>query len=253
MIAFHSYKGGTGKTLLSVNLAAMLANTGKKTCLLDLDFRAPSLGSIFKTGKLEYWLNDYLDSSCKIEKILEDCSSICGTSKKLFVGFANPSTEAIQKMESKDRRWEMKALSKLLSLKGNLLEKTGFDYVIFDTSPGLEYCSINAIVSSDVVFVVSTLDKSDMEGTKRMIYELYELFEKRIEVVLNKVPFDLLKREKLDEQVELFQFPMLTAIPCSCDLLSPEGEYFFALNNPYHIFMEKMKKIITAVSQKDEV
>ncbi|MCX6644506.1 MAG: P-loop NTPase, partial [Candidatus Bathyarchaeota archaeon] len=49
IIAVHSYKGGTGKTLLSVNLAATLAKNGKKVCIFDLDFRAPSLFAILKT------------------------------------------------------------------------------------------------------------------------------------------------------------------------------------------------------------
>ena len=38
IIAVHSYKGGTGKTLLSVNLAATFAKNGKKVCIFDLDF-----------------------------------------------------------------------------------------------------------------------------------------------------------------------------------------------------------------------
>ena len=49
IIAFHSYKGGTGKTLLSINLAATYAKNGKDVCLLDLDFRAPSLQARFKS------------------------------------------------------------------------------------------------------------------------------------------------------------------------------------------------------------
>ena len=36
IVAVHSYKGGTGKTSLSVNLAATLAKQGKKVCLFDL-------------------------------------------------------------------------------------------------------------------------------------------------------------------------------------------------------------------------
>jgi len=56
-----------------------------------------------------------------------------------------------------------------------------FDYVILDTSPGLQYSSINAIVSADVVLVVTSVDKSDVEGTQRMIHGLYELFEKKTE------------------------------------------------------------------------
>jgi capsular exopolysaccharide synthesis family protein len=35
---------GEGKTLTSVNLAWCLAETGQRTCLVDLDFRAPGIG-----------------------------------------------------------------------------------------------------------------------------------------------------------------------------------------------------------------
>jgi len=48
IITVHSYKGGTGKTLISANLAMIFASRGKNVCLLDLDFRAPSLFSPFK-------------------------------------------------------------------------------------------------------------------------------------------------------------------------------------------------------------
>lgn len=46
-IAFHSYKGGTGKTTISANFAASLAKKGYRVCLLDLDVYAPSLHSYF--------------------------------------------------------------------------------------------------------------------------------------------------------------------------------------------------------------
>jgi chromosome partitioning protein len=46
-IAFHSYKGGTGKTTISANFSALLAKKGYNVYLLDLDVYAPSLGSYF--------------------------------------------------------------------------------------------------------------------------------------------------------------------------------------------------------------
>ena len=75
IVAVHSYKGGTGKTLLSVNLAATFAKHGKKVCLFDLDFRAPSLFAILKVENSECWLNDYLNGNCSIDKVLLDLSS----------------------------------------------------------------------------------------------------------------------------------------------------------------------------------
>ncbi|MHA1236682.1 MAG: tyrosine-protein kinase family protein, partial [Candidatus Hodarchaeales archaeon] len=46
IIAFHSYKGGTGKTHLSANLATVFARRGYKTVILDLDFRGPNLQTL---------------------------------------------------------------------------------------------------------------------------------------------------------------------------------------------------------------
>lgn len=70
IIAVHSYKGGTGKTLLSVNLAATFAKNGKKVCVFDLDFRAPSLFAILKASNVDYWFNDYLNNTCEVNKTL---------------------------------------------------------------------------------------------------------------------------------------------------------------------------------------
>ena len=42
-LAFHSYKGGTGKSTISFNLSAQMVKRGLKVLLLDLDVYAPSL------------------------------------------------------------------------------------------------------------------------------------------------------------------------------------------------------------------
>ena len=44
-IVFHSYKGGTGKTTIAANFAALLTKKGYRVFLLDLDVYAPSLQS----------------------------------------------------------------------------------------------------------------------------------------------------------------------------------------------------------------
>ena len=252
IIALHSYKGGTGKTLLSVNLSTLYANRGKNVALLDLDFRAPSLQAILKVQNSEYWINDYLNGVCDIKKALINLSETHAKRGRLFVGLANPSTEAIREMTAKDRKWEMKALGRLLSLKTSLLSEAGLDYVFLDTSPGLQYSSINAIVSADVVLVVSGTDISDIKGTQRMIDELYELFEKKTGLVMNKVLVDVLdsktqRAELTKKLLNSSKLPMIEMIPCFCDILRTGGVSIFVNDKPEHPFVKTLDKMATTI------
>jgi MinD-like ATPase involved in chromosome partitioning or flagellar assembly len=251
IVAVHSYKGGTGKTLLSVNLAAAFAKRGKKVCLFDLDFRAPSLATLFRVEKADHWLNDYLNGTCEIDKVLIDLSDRIHNGGKLLVGLANPSTEAIRDMSAKDRKWEMRALGRLLALRNSLVEHQDIDYLIFDTSPGLQYSSINAIVSSDLVIVATTFDRSDVDGTKRMLKELYELFEKKTELVLNKV-LETSARSGKDLQAkakDIYEVPLLGVVPCFCDILKAEGNTIFAEEKPDHPFTKILDEMTSTIEK----
>ena len=79
-IAFHSYKGGTGKTTVITNLAARLAMMGKRVCLLDFDLYAPSLITYFQKNP-ETYLNNLLAGEVEISDILVDLSSELGFMK----------------------------------------------------------------------------------------------------------------------------------------------------------------------------
>jgi MinD-like ATPase involved in chromosome partitioning or flagellar assembly len=252
IIAVHSYKGGTGKTSLSANLAATYARKGKKVCLMDLDFRAPSLHAIFKKQNLDYWLNDYLNGICEIDKVLVDVTKDHGNGGKLLVALANPSTEAIRDMTAKDRKWEMKALGRLLSLRSSLLNEMDLDYIIFDTSPGLQYSSINAIVTADVVLVVTSLDASDINGSQRMTTELYDLFEKKTGILLNKVIAEYLSSEKEQKKFNKYiknihSLPVLATIPCFCEVLRAAGDFIFTEERPEHPFTETLEDLAAKV------
>lgn len=254
IIAVHSYKGGTGKTLLSINLAATFVHHGKKVCLMDLDFRAPSISTLLHVEKVEHWLNDYLNGTCEIDRVLVDLSDRFKNQGKLFVGLANPSTEAIRDMSAKDRKWEMRALGRLLALRTSLLNDKGFDYLIFDTSPGLQYSSINAIVSADLVLVATTMDRSDVDGTKRMLHELYDLFEKKSGIILNKFLRDTSKLSQNEMQtkfVDVYRVPVMGIVPCFCDILRAEGNIIFVLEKPLHPFTKVLDEIAAKIEKSN--
>ncbi len=254
IIAVHSYKGGTGKTLFSVNLAATFAKFGKKVCVFDLDFRAPSLFAILKTPNADFWFNDYLNNSCEINKTLINLSSRIPGDGKFYACLANPSTEAIRDMSSKDRKWEMRALGRLLALRESLIKEQKFDYLFFDTSPGLQYSSINAIVAADFVVVATTGDRSDVDGTKRMLVELYNLFEKKTGLVLNKVLDPSITAKKAEMQARIktdYQVPLLGMVPCFCEILRAEGNLIFVQDKPDHPFTKILAGMATKIENNE--
>jgi len=212
--------------------------------LLDLDLRAPSLSSTFNNNS-KYWVNDYLNKACKVENILTDCTPPYIKKGQLVVGLADPSTAAIREMSAKDRKWEMEALARLLSLKEHFLKDMNFDYVICDSSPGLQYSSINTIVAADVVLVVTSIDKSDVEGTQRMIHDLYE---KKTGIVVNKVPETILSG-KTHLKLDTHQLPIINLVPCSCDVLQSGGEYLFAFEKTEHPVTHSLREIATKIEQ----
>jgi MinD-like ATPase involved in chromosome partitioning or flagellar assembly len=246
-LAFHSYKGGTGKTSIVVNLGALYAKQGANVCILDYDFRAPSLNVLFK-AKPKLWLNDYLDGKCGVNETLIDESQRYNLQGKLWVGFANPTLEALKDVMSKDRRWEVKALSKTLAAKKDISAEKKVDYLLFDTSPGAQYSSINALAGADLVSLVMKADEFDLEGTKELSKGVYEALGRKSGVVLNKIPLEQIAagggREKFGKQIESeIGLPLVGVIPCMCELMAAGGKTIYSVEKPDHTFTRSISEI----------
>jgi MinD-like ATPase involved in chromosome partitioning or flagellar assembly len=250
-ITIHSFKGGTGKSYLAVNLAALYAIQGKKVALLDLDFRAPTLHVVFEPTSPRCWMNNVLEGIENIYNCLEDCSDRINNRGKLFVSYADFSTDAIREMISKGKRWEIEALQRILQMRKDLLDKMTFDIVLADTSPGIQYVAINAVVAADVAVVVSTLDDSDINGTTRMIQELYDVFEKKTAIVMNKVigygNFDYEKSKILDVLPEKYKDTIIGVLPCFCEVGTMKRSSIFVLKHPDHPFTKMLKEIAVKI------
>ena len=68
-ISFHSYKGGTGKTNISGNLACYLVSKGYKVGLVDTDFSGPGIHALFSL-KTKKTLVDYVQNKAALEDIV---------------------------------------------------------------------------------------------------------------------------------------------------------------------------------------
>jgi septum site-determining protein MinD len=252
-LAFHSYKGGTGKTSLVVNLGALYAKQGANVCLLDYDFRAPSLNVLFK-AKPEHWLNDYLEGDCEILDTLIDQSERFHLPGKLWVGFSNPSLDALKEIMSKDRKWEVKALSRTLAGKKEVIAEKKVDYVIFDTSPGAQYSSINALAGADVVALVMKADEFDLEGTKELSKGVYDALGRKSGIVLNKIPLEQIAAgggaDRFGKQIASeVGLPLIGMIPCMCELMAAGGKMIYTLEKPDHTFARSVAQVAESLKK----
>ncbi|MCW3997823.1 MAG: AAA family ATPase [Candidatus Bathyarchaeota archaeon] len=251
-LAFHSSRGGTGKTVIATNLATIWANKGLKIALLDLDFRAPSLAGAFSKAikkQPKYWLNDFISGRCKIEQTLIDVSSTYRLKGKLYLGLANPSIEAIRSTMDKSRAWEVSAVKRLFSMRKTLFKEMNIDYIILDTSPGLQYSSINAVVSSDISIIVTTNDEVDLKGSENLIENLYLELDKKPVVLINKVlPETQLHTNKTEKELinkieNQLKSPIIAAILCYCDVLQAKRTSILAIEKPNHAFVKNLETI----------
>jgi MinD-like ATPase involved in chromosome partitioning or flagellar assembly len=246
MITIHSFKGGTGKTQLSVNIATILAKKGKKVALFDLDLRAPTLHEVFNPKKVKCYINDVLSGSMEIEDCMIDNSEKIGEKDKLYVCFANSSTEAIREMVSRKRKWEIEALKKLLIIRKKLLEEMNFDYIIVDTSPGIIYLSINAVVAADLPILVTTLDESDVNGTNKIVRDLYKVFEKKPMIIVNKVLNTSEEKMKLLDELRK-ESEVIGILPCFCEIGIMKRSSIFAIEKPQHQFTKMLEDIVNKI------
>ncbi len=186
-IAFHSYKGGTGKTTIACNLAAMLSLKGYNVSLLDLDVYAPSLHAYFEYSPKK-WINDLLFENSDLNEIMVDMTSTLtryevSKNKKvgrLLVGFSNPQKEEIYKLEGsiKTANANIQILRRFVQLREDLISDYESDYVILDTSPGIRYWSINSLAIADILFLTLKYGDLDIEGTIKMANDIYGSFTK---------------------------------------------------------------------------
>jgi chromosome partitioning protein len=207
-IAFHSYKGGTGKTTIAANLAALLAKKGHRVFLLDLDVYAPSLQAYFDKEP-KRWINDFLNGTAEVGDVIMDLTPVIeevynnGSSEKekekekitgkLWVGFCNSKKEEIYKLEGgggKQDSSKIQLLRRFILLREQLISLHDADYIIIDTSPGIRYWSINALAVADTLFLTLKMGDLDIDGTRKMAEEIYGSFTKfgaRSYLVLNRV------------------------------------------------------------------
>src|SRR6188474_1058660 len=251
VITFHSYKGGTGKTTLATNLAALLAKNGNNVCIVDIDVYAPSLHAYFGDvvqNKIKNTLNDYIVGACGVDDLLVEVTPIQQFSEKgslngkILGCFSSSKREDILKIEGvKEDRNRMTMLKRFINFREELIEKNDIDYVIMDSSPGIRFWAINALALSDIVFLTLKMGDMDIGGTKMIANEILAQFKEQGNTkytTLTPVADDFVKKLSSETGIDI-----LTSIPCYCDIQFAQKEFLTVLGYPDHPFSEQINQL----------
>lgn len=285
-VAFHSYKGGTGKSTISSNLSATLARKGFTAVLLDLDVYAPSLQDYFQWQPKKS-INDYLFENANVDEVIQDLTGVLNKfpsdngeqlepKGKLFVGFSSTSKEEIYKLDGAVRQEgsKIQLLRKFLMLREEIVSKYNADYIIIDTSPGIRYWSINSLAIADTILLSLKLDGIDLKGTRLLAKEIYESLTKlgtKSYLLLNRAAGYCLPPNMAGENAsstqELYNTTIgnqstvvsklnedigmdtILSIPCYCDIQFDSNEFLTALRYPDHPFAAKIGALIDKLKE----
>ena len=169
VIAIANQKGGVGKTTTTINLAACVAEKGKKILVIDMDPQGnATTGFGIEKNELdntvyELMLGECSVKECIIPNVIENLS--------LIPSNVNLAAAEIELVEQARKEYILK----------NEIDwvKDQYDYIFIDCPPSLSMLTVNAMTTADSVLVPIQCEYYALEGLSQLIHTV-NLIRKKI-------------------------------------------------------------------------
>ena len=233
LVSIHSYRGGTGKSNTTANLAATLTKHGKRVAVVDTDIQSPGIHVLFgfQEDQAEVTLNDYLWGRRSISEVACDVTSslgpLGGGGGQLFLIPSSTRAEDIARVLREG--YDIEYLSKGLQ---TLIRELKLDYLLVDTHPGLNEETLLSISVSDILILILRPDAQDYQGTAVTVDVARKLKVPELLMVVNKVPqfFDL---NQLKAKVqETYDANVVGVLPHSDEMMVLASSGLFVVDYP---------------------
>ena len=233
IISIHSFRGGTGKSNTTANVAMLLAAEGRRVAVVDTDIQSPGIHVLFGLDQatLNCTLNDYLWGRCRIVEAAHDVTPSLGVD---FEGRTFLVPSSIQPADIAQVMREGYDVGLLNEGFRHLIEELELDALLLDTHPGLNEETLLSIAMSNALAIIMRPDSQDYEGTSVTVAVARKLGVPRMVLVVNKTPaiFDAAEVQARVEKT--YDCEVAAVLPHSDELMVLSSEGIFALRHPDH-------------------
>lgn len=252
IVSIHSFRGGTGKSNTTANIASQVAMRGKRVAVVDTDIQSPGIHVLFGLNeeKMGRTLNEFLRKECTIEDVALPIGENVGdepgrkklAGKNIWLIPSSISGAEISKIVRDN--YDPNLLNEGLQ---TLVKKLELDYLFIDTHPGINEETLLSITISDVLIIILRPDEQDFQGTAVTVDIARLLDVPHLFLVVNKVLTRYDFSQVRSEIEKTYDVKVAGVMPLSEDLVELGSKDIFSLRTPDHDWSRAIVEIAEAI------
>ncbi len=248
IVSIHSFRGGTGKSNTTANLASLLAMDGMRVGVVDTDIQSPGIHVLFNFDESEmvHSLNDYLWGKCSIKEAAHDVSGHLGSGIKgqlfLIPSSIKPGEIARILREGYD-------VGLLNDGFRDVVSQLNLDYLMIDTHPGLNEETLLSIAISDALIIIMRPDQQDYQGTAVTVDVARKLDVPKMIMLVNKAPAALDLNDVRERVEQTYDAKVGAVLPHSDEMMMLASSGIFSLKYPDHPISKSLRAIVEEIKK----